>query len=114
MQVRNESMHVEVSKLTAELEEQRTRLEAEGTHLRSSIRDLEQQLQAVARGYEQVERQSEELSIDNAKLRGKIQINENGPEWEAAAARAQVDELRREKADLVEVLGHICTACPVA
>merc|ERR1712157_611678 len=80
MRAENEALHCEVADLTKEITRQRARLEAENKHLRACACELEQQLQSVAMGYEQVDRQYQVLAKENLELRASLSI--------ATAARA--------------------------
>jgi len=122
MQAENDALHCEVGDLTEELHKQKSQLEAERLRLRVSVSDLEKQLQAVAVGYEQVERQSDILSRENASLQSTLARNKPASGQEAqvkaerdvAAARLQISELQGERDDLYELLGRISATCPEA
>jgi len=127
MQLENEALHEEVAQLTQEVEERSSRLEHERQQLRGTVSELEQQLQSMAIGYEQVERTSEALTRDNAQLRASLEAAERARrqgadapqrllalEQEAASARQRAEELQRERTDLLELLGHIVATCPDA
>merc|ERR1712013_26607 len=110
MRAENEALHIEVADLTDEMAKQQARLEAEARRLRGSVCELEQQLQSVAIGYEQIERQSQGLSRQNAELRASLSVATAGKaahpdsgvngaqtalEKEVVAARVQIEELQR-------------------
>merc|ERR1712129_575591 len=120
-QTENDALHTEVADLTEDLRQQQELLQAERRRLRASVVEQEQQLQSVAIGYEQVERQSEVLMRENVSLRASLagatasrSEQQAAPQEEAAAARAQIEELQRERGDLLELLGRIVAACPEA
>jgi len=122
MQVENEALHVEVTDLKTELRQQQARFEAEHRRLRTYVCELEQQLQSVVTSYEQVERQSESLSRENAGLRTTVSTvsaiaggqSQGALAQEVAAAQSQVQQLERERGDLLDMLGRIVAACPGA
>merc|ERR1712129_393501 len=92
MQLENEALHAEVEQLLNEAEERQKRTDRERKQLRLVVSELEQQLQSMALGYEQVERTSEVL----------------------ACAQRHVSELQVERAELLELLGHLAAARPEA
>merc|ERR1712073_69946 len=69
MQLENEALHEEVEQLLNEAEQRQKRADSERKQLRLVVTELEQQLQSMALGYEQVERTSEALAQENTKLR---------------------------------------------
>merc|ERR1711972_227876 len=65
-----------VVELSREVEETGQRLDFERRQLRGQVIELEQQLQSMAMGYEQVERTSEQLAREGAQLRAALELVE--------------------------------------
>merc|ERR1712060_490733 len=64
----NEALHTEVAQLTQQVRDHDSRQERDRHHFCMTISEMEQQLQSMAVGYEQVEQASEMLKRDNEKL----------------------------------------------
>eukprot|EP00927_Polykrikos_kofoidii_P076833 TRINITY_DN73858_c0_g1_i1.p1 TRINITY_DN73858_c0_g1~~TRINITY_DN73858_c0_g1_i1.p1 ORF type:complete len:995 (-),score=205.72 TRINITY_DN73858_c0_g1_i1:64-3048(-) len=132
MEKENEALQTEVGQLFQEKEERDARYEEESGRLRAAVCELEQQLQSMAVGYEQVERTSESLARDNAELRAELavlrQCNGSGGggsgndtvnrivtvERTAANALHAANELRRQRDDLLELLSRVAAMSPEA
>merc|ERR1711972_865112 len=65
-----------VVELSREVEETGQRLDFERGQLRGQVTELEQQLQSMAMGYEQVERTSEQLAREGAQMRAALELVE--------------------------------------
>lgn len=126
MQLENEALHAEVEQLLNEAEERQKRADRERKQLRLVVTELEQQLQSMALGYEQVERTSEALAQENTQLRAMTATvgasnssvspaqREEVLSRELASAQRHVSELQVEHAELLELLGHLAAARPGA
>jgi len=126
MQLENEALHAEVEQLLNEAEERQKRTDRERKQLRLVVTELEQQLQSMALGYEQVERTSEVLAQENTQLRALSATvgtsnssiapaqREEVLSRELACAQRHVSELQVERAELLELLGHLAAARPEA
>eukprot|EP00929_Paragymnodinium_shiwhaense_P092910 TRINITY_DN52942_c0_g1_i1.p1 TRINITY_DN52942_c0_g1~~TRINITY_DN52942_c0_g1_i1.p1 ORF type:complete len:930 (+),score=251.88 TRINITY_DN52942_c0_g1_i1:120-2909(+) len=124
LELENDALHTEVAQLLKETEDRDAAYERERGELRGAVVSLEQQLEAMAVGYEQVERTSEALARENEELRGKLgnggvskaaaKDADSSPEASAAMANRVTEELRSERDDLLELLGRISAECPEA
>jgi len=127
LQQENEALHTEVEQLTQEVDERTARFDHERQQLRASVQELEQQLQSMAVWYEQVERNSQSQVRENARLKARLESLEQAgapagadaercmaAERELSAMRQHNEELRVDRAELLELLGCIVAACPGA
>mmetsp|Transcript_158485 Transcript_158485/g.508418 ORF Transcript_158485/g.508418 Transcript_158485/m.508418 type:complete len:956 (-) Transcript_158485:61-2928(-) len=123
LRMENEALHKEVAQLEEEGSDRIVRLERELRQSRSYICELEQQRQSMAVGYEQVERSSEALRRELEELRSGQKAADRsraagGSELVLALAaedaQRRVEELERERADMLELMGCIIGACPEA
>jgi len=125
LRMENEALHAEVAQLEQESTERSTRLEQELQRSRSYILELEQQRQSMAVGYEQVERTSEALRAEVNSLKVAVAVakaaqpgtkdaSREAITKEAEEARQRVEELKGERADLLDLLGCVIAACPEA
>lgn len=128
LQGENEALHSEVILLEQDVAARDAGLARDRLQLRTAVNDLEQQLQSMAVGYEQLECASEASSREVADLRAKLAaeraraasggVGDAGGEGAAAAAleaagvRRRCGELEGERDDLLELLGRLATACP--
>merc|ERR1712232_1365796 len=92
IEAENEALHAEVAQLEREVWERDARIENDQRRLRATVGDLEQQLQAMAVGYEQVERASEASMRENEELRAQL---------------AREREMRRRQVNLEAKIGYI-------
>lgn len=128
LQAENEVLHLEVGQLTQDLNHRDGELESCRLQFRSSVRDIEHQLESVAMGYEQVEQTSAGLHRENGELRaslaaerewraaqgstatdGRLQVEQN-----LASAEKRLREQHEELSDLQDLLNRVATACPGA
>lgn len=109
----NERLHAEVSQLTKELEDLGRQLGDERSEARSNVSELERQLQAVATGYEEVEKASAVHAEKIVSLRAAATpLSEK--DREVLTARRRVEELEKDRADLLDLLGRVAAECPEA
>merc|ERR1711879_696799 len=64
MQLENDSLHSEVEQLSHQVEEHASRLERDRQQFYTTVSEMEQQLQSMAVGYEQVEQTAEKLRCE--------------------------------------------------
>lgn len=131
LQSENQALHTEVAQLQDELEEQSRTLEHERRASRAHIAELERELHSVAVGYEQVEQASAAAAKETAAVRAQLTAAErfiggvgaspdDAPrrclelERETATLRRREEEMKAERADLLELLGTIAASCPEA
>lgn len=131
LQAETEALHVEVGQLQEELEEQSRNLEHERRSSRAHVAELERELHSVAVGYEQVEQASAAHAKETAAARTQLAAAErfiggvgatpeDAPrrclelERESASLRRREEDMKCERADLLELLGRIAAACPEA
>lgn len=124
MRLENDALHKEVLQLEERCGERVSRLERELQQSRLYIRELEHQRQAVAVGYEQVEKTCETLRCELARAKVAPGAAERASRYsgpsedcltlalEAEEQQLKAQELQVERANLLDLFGRIIAEHP--